>query len=108
MDKTEKELRNFLEISYAELEEMNVKAGQKTQSDGEEKLSKEYFDYLKKEDRIKAITICFSDIEGRFHMLDYDKKFFLDSIDNLTFDGSSIRGFSEQFESDLIRSSFFK
>jgi glutamine synthetase len=101
MDKTEKELRNFLEISYAELEEMNVKAGQKAQSDGEEKLSKEYFDYLKKEDRIKAITICFSDIEGRFHMLDYDKKFFLDSIDNLTFDGSSIKGFSEQFESDL-------
>ena len=34
-------------------------------------------------------------------MLDYDKKFLLGSVDNLTFDGSSIRGFSRQQESDL-------
>ena len=34
-------------------------------------------------------------------MLDYDKKFLLKSADNLTFDGSSIRGFSEIAESDL-------
>ena len=34
-------------------------------------------------------------------MLDYDKKFFLESLNNLTFDGSSIRGFSAQHESDL-------
>ena len=34
-------------------------------------------------------------------MLDYDKKFLLKSADNLTFDGSSIRGFSRQAESDL-------
>ncbi len=34
-------------------------------------------------------------------MLDYDKKFLLDSLENLTFDGSSIRGFTPQQESDL-------
>jgi glutamine synthetase len=34
-------------------------------------------------------------------MLDYDKKFLLDSLGNLTFDGSSIRGFTPQHESDL-------
>jgi glutamine synthetase len=34
-------------------------------------------------------------------MLDYDKKFLLKSYDNLTFDGSSIRGFTAQRESDL-------
>lgn len=34
-------------------------------------------------------------------MLDYDKNFFLSASENLTFDGSSIRGFSEQRESDL-------
>ena len=34
-------------------------------------------------------------------MLDYDKKFLLKSWDNLTFDGSSIRGFSAQHETDL-------
>jgi len=49
----------------------------------------------------KAVTVCFTDLEGRFHMLDYDKKFLMKSSDNLTFDGSSIRGFAVQSESDL-------
>lgn len=49
----------------------------------------------------KAVTVCFSDIEGRLHMLDYDKDFLLQSTNNLTFDGSSIRGFTKQHESDL-------
>ena len=57
--------------------------------------------YLTDEKRIKAVTVCFTDLEGRLHMLDYDKKFLLKSADNLTFDGSSIRGFSQQAESDL-------
>ena len=47
------------------------------------------------------MTVLFSDLEGRLHMLDYDKKFLLKSYDNLTFDGSSIRGFTAQRESDL-------
>lgn len=34
-------------------------------------------------------------------MLDYDKTFLINAADNLTFDGSSIRGFSQQSESDL-------
>ena len=45
--------------------------------------------------------MLFSDLEGRLHMLDYDKKFLINSWDNLTFDGSSIRGFTAQRESDL-------
>ena len=53
------------------------------------------------ETRIKAVTVLFSDLEGRLHMLDYDKKFLIKSWDNLTFDGSSIRGFTAQRESDL-------
>ena len=56
---------------------------------------------MRKEKGIKAVTLCFTDIEGRLHMLDYDKKFLLDSLSNLTFDGSSIRGFTPQHESDL-------
>ena len=57
--------------------------------------------YLRDEKRIKAVTVCFTDLEGRLHMLDYDKKRLLGSDDNLTFDGSSIKGFSRQAESDL-------
>jgi glutamine synthetase len=45
--------------------------------------------------------VLFSDLEGRLHLLDYDKKFLLGSYENLTFDGSSIRGFTAQKESDL-------
>ena len=56
---------------------------------------------LKDEKGIKAVTVCFTDLEGRMHMLDYDKKFLVKSEDNLTFDGSSVRGFSAQHESDL-------
>lgn len=94
-------LRNFLEIPYDILEEMNIKAFEKADKEHSKDLEKEYKEYLAKEKRIKAVTLCFSDIEGRFHMLDYDKKFLLKSYSNLTFDGSSVRGFSLQHESDL-------
>ncbi len=94
-------LRNFLEIPYEKLEELNLRAKEKAETLTPKALETEYTTYLKKEKRIKAVTICFTDIEGRLHMLDYDKKFLLDSLTNLTFDGSSIRGFSAQKESDL-------
>jgi len=94
-------LRNFLEIPYDMLEEMNLSAKAKRDSVDPKAQEEEYKAYLKSEKRIKAVTLCFTDIEGKFHMLDYDKKFLLDSTDNLTFDGSSIRGFTAQSESDL-------
>ncbi len=56
---------------------------------------------MAEEKRIIAVTVLFSDLEGRLHMLDYDKNFIIKSWDNLTFDGSSIRGFAAQRESDL-------
>ncbi|MDO8741752.1 MAG: glutamine synthetase family protein [Candidatus Roizmanbacteria bacterium] len=97
-----KPLRSFLEIPYDELEEMNLHAKKRRKDNVSEKETKDYYlDYLKKEKKLKAVTIGFSDLEGRFHMIDYDKKFFLNSFDSLTFDGSSIRGFSRQAESDL-------
>lgn len=97
-----KPIKSFLEIPYVELEEMNLQAKKRRKENVDEKELKEYYlDYLKKEKRLKAVTIGFSDLEGRFHMIDYDKKFFLNSYDNLTFDGSSVRGFSRQAESDL-------
>ncbi len=95
-------LRDFLEIPYEKLEELNLEAkaerlGRKDPS----KVQEARMRYLTDERRIKAVTVCFTDLEGRLHMLDYDKKFLLKSADNLTFDGSSIRGFSQQAESDL-------
>src|SRR5882724_8876742 len=101
MDIPGSHLKTFLELSYEQLEEMNLSAAEKIEKLTPVELEKEYKPYLLKEKKIKAITLCFTDIEGRFHMLDYDKKFFLDSLNNLTFDGSSIRGFSAQSESDL-------
>ncbi|EKD89969.1 MAG: hypothetical protein ACD_32C00109G0011 [uncultured bacterium] len=94
-------LKQFLEIPYAQLEEMNLRAKEKQQSVDSKQLEEEYRLYLQKEKKLKAVTLCFTDIEGRFHMLDYDKKYLLESSSNLTFDGSSIRGFTAQHESDL-------
>ncbi|HSK10649.1 MAG TPA: glutamine synthetase family protein [Vicinamibacterales bacterium] len=99
-------LREFLEIPYDELEQRNLEAKQVRLSrapvDG---IREQRHKYLRDEKRIKAVTVCFTDLEGRFHMLDYDKKFLLRASDNpannLTFDGSSIRGFTQQAESDL-------
>jgi glutamine synthetase len=96
------ELRNFLAIPYDELEELNLKAKkQRLDRVTPHKIQEERLKYLTDEKRIKALTVLFSDLEGRLHMLDYDKKFLLKSYDNLTFDGSSIRGFTAQRESDL-------
>src|SRR5438477_6545266 len=96
------ELRNFLALSYEELEELNLKAKkQRMDRVAEHKVQEDRIKYLTDEKRIKAVTVLFSDLEGRLHMLDYDKKFLLKSWDNLTFDGSSIRGFTAQKESDL-------
>ena len=96
------ELRSFLALSYDELEELNLKAKEQRKNRvASDKIREERLKYLTDEKRIKALTVLFSDLEGRLHMLDYDKKFLLKSYDNLTFDGSSIRGFTAQRESDL-------
>ncbi|MFN7965324.1 MAG: glutamine synthetase family protein [Acidobacteriota bacterium] len=95
-------LRDFLEIPYDKLEELNLQAKQqRLDRVAPHRIQEERMRYLADEKRIKAVTVCFTDLEGRLHMLDYDKKFLLKSADNLTFDGSSIRGFSAQQESDL-------
>jgi glutamine synthetase len=95
-------LRDFLELSYAELEEKNLAIKQQRKDRvPADQVREERLKYLTEETRIKAVTVLFSDLEGRLHMLDYDKKFLLKSWDNLTFDGSSIRGFTAQKESDL-------
>jgi len=96
------ELRDFLALSYGELEDLNLEAKEQRKNRvSPDKVREQRLKYLTDEKRIKAVTVLFSDLEGRLHMLDYDKKFLLKSWDNLTFDGSSIRGFTAQKESDL-------
>src|SRR3989344_8632511 len=94
-------LKSFLEIPYDELESLNLQSKHNRLHITPQKAKDYYLNYLEKEKRLKAVTLGFTDLEGRFHMIDYDKKFFIRSYDNLTFDGSSIRGFSRQAESDL-------
>ena len=101
MDLSNTPLREFLEIPYDQLEELNLQS----KSYQEEwvpmdQVEAERRAYLQDEKRIKAVTVAFSDLEGRLHMLDYDKKYLLNA-EQLTFDGSSIRGFTRIAESDL-------
>ena len=96
------EIHDRLALSYAELEDLNLKVKeQRVNHLPVHQIQEERLKYLTDEKGIKAITVLFSDLEGRLHMLDYDKKFLIKSWDNLTFDGSSIRGFTAQRESDL-------
>ena len=89
----------FMELSYEELKEKNLDIREKVEK-GEE-VSQDIKEELRERSDIKAITIYFSDAEGKLHFLDYDKDHILSSEDNLTFDGSSIKGFSELNHSDL-------
>jgi glutamine synthetase len=96
-------IKDFLIMSYDELEERNLEIRQ----DRKKMKSPEFFKekivkYLTSEKRIKAVNICFTDLEGKLMSLDYDKNYILKSSHNLTFDGSSIRGFSTQDKSDLM------
>ncbi|MBI4975531.1 glutamine synthetase [Candidatus Peregrinibacteria bacterium] len=93
---------HLLDLSYAELEEKNL-GMKRTRTDGvsSDEIKDEFLGYLKEENGIKAVTVCFSDLEGRFHALDYDKNYLIGAEDNLTFDGSSIHGFTAQNQSDL-------
>jgi len=96
------DLQNFLSLTYGELEDLNLEAKeQRLSRTPMATIQEQRLKYLTDEKRIKAVTVLFSDLEGRLHMLDYDKKFLVKSWDNLTFDGSSIRGFTAQRESDL-------
>jgi glutamine synthetase len=94
--------RNFLALPYDELEEKNLEAkADRANRVSADEIRDKRLKYLTDEKRIKAVTVLFSDLEGRLHLLDYDKKFLLGAHGNLTFDGSSIRGFTAQKESDL-------
>jgi glutamine synthetase len=96
------EFRNFLALSYEELEEKNLEAkADRSNRVAAGEIREKRLKYLTDEKRIKAVTVLFTDLEGRLHLLDYDKKFLLGAHENLTFDGSSIRGFTAQKESDL-------
>src|ERR1035437_5004936 len=96
------EYRDFLELSYSELEDLNLMAKeQRMKRVAPDVIQEERLKHLTDEPRIKAVTVLFSDLEGRLHMLDYDKKFLVKSWDNLTFDGSSLRVFTAQRETDL-------
>ena len=97
-----KDSAHFLELSYSELEERNLVIKKDHEAGKpQDYFEKKFLEILKKEKGIKAVTVCFSDLEGKFHMLDYNKKYLLESFKNLTFDGSSVKGFTSQNNSDL-------
>ena len=75
------ELQDLLRLPYAELEELNLFAKeQRMKRVPIHQIQEERLKYLTDEKRIKAVTVLFSDLEGRLHMLDYDKKFFIKSL----------------------------
>ncbi|MDB5092664.1 MAG: glutamine synthetase catalytic region, partial [Candidatus Eremiobacteraeota bacterium] len=65
------ELRDYLMLPYGELEELNLAVKEQRKNRvAPHKLQEERIKYLTDEKRIKAVTVMFSDLEGRLHMLD--------------------------------------
>jgi glutamine synthetase len=96
-------VKDFLILSYEQLEEKNLEMkALRKQYQTQEFFKEKIIAYLTDEKSIKAVTVCFTNLEGKLQSLDYDKKYLMKSHNNLTFDGSSIRGFSQQHESDLL------
>src|SRR2546430_11683219 len=59
------ELRNFLTLSYDELEQLNLNAKEQRKNRVPvHKVQEERLKYLTDEKRIKAVTVLFSDLEG--------------------------------------------
>ena len=59
------EYRNFLELSYEELEEMNLKAkDQRRKRVAIDKLQEERLKWLTDTKGVKAVTVLFSDLES--------------------------------------------
>jgi len=93
---------HLLDLSYAELEERNLEIKAERLNGATSGMMKEkLLQYLSEEKGVKAVMVCFTDLEGRLQTLDYDKKHILGAEDNLTFDGSSINGFTKLAQSDL-------
>ena len=60
------ELQNFLELPYSELEDLNLRAKeQRMKRVPVEQIQEDRLKYLTEEKRIKAVTVLFSDLEGR-------------------------------------------
>ena len=69
------QLQDFLTLSYAELEDLNLQAKEQRKNRvPAHQIQEERVKYLADNKQIKAVTVMFSDLEGRLHMLDYDKK----------------------------------
>jgi glutamine synthetase len=67
-------LREFLEIPYDQLEEMNLSAKQQRLNRTPLEVVREArCKYLAETPGIKSVTVCFSDLEGRLHMLAPDR-----------------------------------
>ncbi len=93
---------HLLDLSYPELEERNLEVkSERAAGVTSDEMREKFMRYLADEKGIKAITVCFTNLEGKLQMLDFDKKYVLNSEDNLTFDGSSIIGFTQLAQSDL-------
>ena len=75
-----KDSDTFLEISYSELEERNLKLKrEREQGKTSDEFGAELRNIIADDDGIKALTVCFSVLEGKLHMLDYNKKYVLES-----------------------------
>ncbi len=76
MTTTDTPIKSFLEIPYDQLEEKNLDLKKKTETATAKEIQKEHITYLTKETKIKALTVCFTDMKADFICLIMTRNFF--------------------------------
>lgn len=91
-----------LRLPNSVLKRFNEKTrGELAEGKDEEHFKKKFIDFLESEEGIQGVQVYYPSIEGRLHRFEYDRETFLKDHEEFTFDGSSIKGFSDQEASDL-------
>ena len=98
------ELRDFLVLPYGELEDLNLRAKRSVRIASRQAIQEERLRYLGRS-RGSRPSPCSSATSKAACTCSTTTRSSCSSYDNLTFDGSSIRGFTPQRESDLRLSS---
>jgi len=88
-----------LKLNYTQLRQYN---GQLVElADAGQDFSQDARNIIRETEGITEVIVMFTGLEGELHELPFEKRHFLNSEENLTFDGSSIGGFSTLDQSDL-------
>lgn len=99
LPKEEIEDPGLLNLNPAELKYRNLAIRERVEAG--ENIGEEIIEILRREEGVTEVAVYFCDMEGSLRTLGVDREHMIQAMDNLTFDGSSVGGFTVLDKSDL-------